>query len=153
MTHTVFEVANTFIELAKKEGKSLTNLQLQKLCYIAEGVHLAVYNSSLFLESVKAWKYGPVIEELYEELKCNGNKPCDKIEGYDDINETKADISAFSAINATYEKYKNKSANELVNLTHQPGTPWHNTYYNPETDWTISKVLIRTYYKEFVKKG
>ena len=66
-------VANEFLRLAREEGSTVTNMKLQKLVYIAEGWYLALYDLPLYREDTVAWKYGPVIPELYEALRMYGS--------------------------------------------------------------------------------
>ena len=54
--------------------EGLTHLKVQKLLYFADGVNLAVNDKPLFKEKIYAWQHGPVVKEVYEKLKVNGNK-------------------------------------------------------------------------------
>ena len=65
-------VANEFIHLAKADGRSLTPLQLIKLTYIAHGWMLTLYGRPLIVDAVEAWKYGPVIPDLYQATRLYG---------------------------------------------------------------------------------
>ena len=69
--------ANRVIDRCKKEGvKNLTNLKLQKLCYLIYQAYYKKYNKLLFCRSeIKFWKCGVVILRPYDSLKCNGNNP------------------------------------------------------------------------------
>ena len=60
-------IANQFIERAKRDGVVLTNMQLQKLVYIAHAWALAL-DQGLIYEPVEAWLWGPVIPSLFHNL-------------------------------------------------------------------------------------
>ena len=56
------DVANELIRVAHENGKSISNMKLQKLLYLAQGIHLALENGApLFEDTIEAWKYGPVV--------------------------------------------------------------------------------------------
>ncbi len=67
MVYPVITIANKFIDLAKNEP--LTNMQLQKMVYIAHGFSLALRDTKLYYEYTRAWNFGPVVPELYEKLR------------------------------------------------------------------------------------
>ncbi|MGT8840350.1 Panacea domain-containing protein, partial [Vibrio cholerae] len=75
MAKKAVEVAKELLFLAKGSGINLTNMQIQKLVYIAHGLHLAIQKEALLEEPVRAWKHGPVIPEVYRAYKqyLNGN--------------------------------------------------------------------------------
>src|SRR5713226_3390078 len=66
-------VANELIRLASEDGKSLTPLQIIKLTYIAHGWMLGLYQRPLVVDQIEAWKYGPVIPDLYHAMKDYGS--------------------------------------------------------------------------------
>ena len=62
-------VANKFIDLATAAGDECSNMKLQKLVYFADGLHLAFGQGPLVREPFEAWKYGPVVPDLYHKFK------------------------------------------------------------------------------------
>ena len=64
--------------LGKTSGWSLTNLHMQKMCYIAHMFHLGNEHAPLVDGHFEAWKYGPVHPVLYDRLKKFGPYPVTK---------------------------------------------------------------------------
>ena len=75
MAHTALQVANRIIELgrSKHPPQYYTPMQLLKLVYIAHGWTLGICATPLITEQVEAWKYGPVIPDLYQHVKKYGS--------------------------------------------------------------------------------
>lgn len=146
MAHTALQVADKFIRLGLKSGKYFTQMQLLKLVYIAHGWTLATTDQPLIHNQVEAWQYGPVIPDLYHELKYNGAKPIER-----PILSDEASFSSFEnqVIDFTFKNYGNFSAFQLSDITHAPNTPWSETFgrldYIPDN-------LIANHYKELYQK-
>lgn len=155
-------IANMFIELAKENGsRHFTQLDLQKLCYIAHGTYLALTDEPLIGTVFEAWDYGPVSPELYHELKLHGNKPIkelmggtfieDEAEIREYMNRIKSNPSAKNAIDIVYKNFKNVSSAGLVAFTHKKGTPWEN-HYQPDTrNIELPDTETKEYFKKFKK--
>ena len=73
--HDSNKIANEFLRLAKESGQSLTPMQLLKLVFIAHGWMLGLYGEPLISDDVQAWKYGPVIPDLYQTLLLSKSVP------------------------------------------------------------------------------
>lgn len=136
--HNVKAIANEFLKRAKFESRSLTNMQLKKLPYIAHGWGLALYGRRLVSAQAEAWPYGPVYPELYKSLRQYG-----PLEVADMIHENDGDPYAEESgptleahldkdetdlVNGVWEGYKKFDAFQLSNMTHRVGTPWTKTW-------------------------
>src|SRR5438552_12204040 len=73
--HSCLQVANRLLQLAHGAGATLTPMQLIKLVYMCHGWMLGLYGRPLIQEQVQAWKFGPVIPELYRHLRQYGGGP------------------------------------------------------------------------------
>ncbi len=131
-------VANKFIRLAKNVDKSFTQMQLQKLVYIANGWNLVINDDPLTEDSPCAWDYGPVYPELRDALKSYGRAPVNRPIKFGDFvifsdnsdEEVSGDFSKDESdvIGKVFEVYGGFHAFKLSALTHQEDTPWYNIY-------------------------
>ncbi len=78
-TYSCIDIANYFIKKHKNTNNQITNMQLQKLVYFTNGIYMHYEGYPLIKEKIQAWKYGPVIPELYDELKNFGSNAVNKI--------------------------------------------------------------------------
>jgi uncharacterized phage-associated protein len=67
--------ANNFIVQASECGVNMSHLKLQKLLYILYAGFLARSGNPLFSNRFVAWKYGPVITDLYDAFSSYGRGP------------------------------------------------------------------------------
>ena len=144
MSHDSVQIANQFVELAKKEGRALTPMQLLKLVYMAHAWMLAIHGRPLIKENVEAWKYGPVILELYQEVKRFRDQPVTHI----DCGEFIPDNQALSIIEEVYSKYGELNGMTLSMITHIKGSPWYETWHNGKS--VISNDAISYYYQKLI---
>ena len=140
-------VADRILELAKagRPMNALSPMQLLKLVYIAHGWMLALYSRPLICDEIEAWRYGPVIPELYHEIKRFGSRP---VVGPLNKSPTSIDKAADDIVRQVYDGYGHYTAAQLSELTHQSGTPWATTRA-AGYGWrdTISNSLIEEYYR------
>ena len=147
-THSAIEVANAFIEKARASGHGLTNMQLQKLVYIAFGYYAAFFNERMFNDAIQAWNFGPVIPNLYHQLKKYGlNEVKETIQTDSKIPE---DSPEMKVIDGVWEGYSEYDAKELSDLTHQEGTPWSAVWEQGQKNIEIPLHLIRSHYEKLV---
>lgn len=138
--------ANAFLDLARRDEKSLTNMQLQKLVYIAHGYSLAKLRQPLFYNNIHAFEWGPVIPNLYKTLKQYG---AGEITNYISTLEPPIaeDGEEMEIIREVWQDYKEFSGVELSNLTHRKGTPWSETWRTNQYG-VIPDELIAEYYRQ-----
>lgn len=151
-------VANYFLDLAKAKGESLDPMKLQKLVYFAHGWFLAVYGKPLLDEQVQAWDYGPVIQTLYHEFKDYGSGPITDyafdftLPKFEKPIIPTEDQGTIAVLNRIWEVYGKYTGIQLSNMTHAPGSPWHEALEGKEglRSVSIPNELIR---KHFVAKA
>lgn len=154
-------IANYFIDKSAECKIDITLLQLVKFVYIAHGYMLALLDKS-FIESrfdrVEAWRYGPVIPNVYHTFKHNKYNPI-KEKGVICLFEDKDMPFVIPSIveepkfilDFVWKRYGQMSANDLVDLLHQKGTPWE-YYYQEGKNNVIPDEDTRLYYKAVYKK-
>lgn len=87
-------------------------------------------NESLISEPIQAWKYGPVIPTLYENLKVHGSRRVvDNVQAhsrgqyfYSRVAEDEVEDLLF--LNKIWEVYSQYTGTQLSAMTHAEGTPW-----------------------------
>lgn len=150
MKYTALDVAAAFIRLGSEDRNSLTNMQVQKLTYIANGYYLAIFGKQLFGDEIRAWQYGPVIPDLYDKLRKYRNNTIDTPPS--GAKPIAKDSDADLLIRQVYKVYGKMLGWQLSNLTHQANTPWSNTW-NVKKFGAISADEIRSHYRELLERS
>jgi uncharacterized phage-associated protein len=130
-------IANYFIDLSRQDYIPLTPLKIQKLVYLAHGWSLVLHGKPLIRESPEAWRYGPVIPELYHEFRRFGGSVI--TEKANVGQQAELDEESRGLIESVWEKYKNFSASQLSTMTHEPGSAWQMTIKN---SWPFEPLTI-----------
>jgi uncharacterized phage-associated protein len=131
----VQKIGNAIVYLSSRV-KDLSKTKLLKLVYLLDEISIRRSGIPIFNLTYKVWKFGPVSAELYidlsEDLHLMKNyiqldsesKVFQPITSFcdDEFSENEIEFMDF-----VIEKYGNKSASELVNLTHHEHSPWHTT--------------------------
>src|ERR1017187_2484779 len=135
------DVGKYFLSRVDDEsGDSISSLKLQKLLYYAQGFYLAVYDEPIFPERIEAWVHGPVVPDVYYQLKQFGATP---VELPQDVDlDTIFGDRGKELLDEVYSVYGQFSAAALRNMTHNE-PPWNQTAQGE----TISLDLMRDYFK------
>jgi len=128
---------------------ALTPMQLIKLVYIAHGYMLGKYGKPLLDESVEAWQYGPVVPSVYHAVKFFRSSPVTFVPGASDYPFTQEERETMESIARNYGPH---SGVVLSAATHQPETPWNQTWCMFGKNADISNDLIESFYADILKK-
>lgn len=139
--HDARAVANKLLDLARKDGNQLTVMQIIKLVYFCHAWMLALYHRPLINQPVEAWRYGPVIHDVYQSFKKYRDAP---ITSPVLANDGEFGDEEEYIIEQVYQKYGYLSGFRLSQLTHAPGTPWQqvwtaNGQHSIIPSWMIEK--------------
>ncbi|MNY92823.1 hypothetical protein D3C78_92180 [compost metagenome] len=138
---TIFEIADHVLAISPV---GLSNKELQKLLYLAQGFHLAQTGQELFVEDFAAWRFGPVHSGIFHKYKKYGYQLIDRPKA--DVcvpvdEQTKVFLAglllAFSAV----------GQNNLIEYSHAD-VPW-STKYIPDQNVQLSKTDLREYFVNF----
>lgn len=141
------DIAQWFVAWADEiEDAVITPLKVQKLLYYAKG-HFMDNTSGipLFTDRMEAWSHGPVIPEVYHELKKYGKSPVDPDEfagddfdwdDYRDIEETLIEV---------WQRYGIYSAWALRNKTHEE-EPWRKNFKDGYANVEISDSDLKEFF-------
>jgi uncharacterized phage-associated protein len=143
-------VGNRFLGLAREDNSPVDPMKLQKLVYLGHGWHLVYFGSSLVRQPIEAWKYGPVIHDLYSEFKEFGANPISR-----DANNSDAPSwppESDTLMQNVWNTYKKYDAIELSMLTHEPGGAWDRTIKTRMTS-TIPNAWIAEEFFRRKQKG
>ena len=122
MTVTYMDAAN---RLGINSGWSLSNLQFQKMLYMADMNFVGQGKGRLIGEDFEAWDYGPVLPSLYRACKPFGASPVPNIFwGAKDLSGTPEGF----ILDLAWENLKSNSPGELVQTTHWQNGAWAKRY-------------------------
>lgn len=130
------DVAKYVVDKCCKEGRSLTNLHLQKVLYFVQGEFYRATKKWLIEDDFLAWKYGPVLQSVYDEYSWYYSSR---------ITETYSDIAVEESIKKIIDpiikERRDKTAGALVEESHRAGGAWQRSYDGSKST-IIPKSLI-----------
>lgn len=143
--YNALDIARYIINYSISKNKSITNLQLQKIMYYVQAAGMVSNGIPIFSESIKNWKYGPVIEEVYQEFRVNGHSSIPKQDKVINIifdsenfevkvvekkfDDSIIDLEDKNLIIKVVDCYLDSDPFDLVEKTHSEA-PWKNSNQN-----------------------
>lgn len=113
--------------ICERSGWNVSNLQLQKLMYLAQMIYMGRTDGKrLFEGDFEAWDYGPVEPDLYHKVKVFGSEAIRdvfrKARGFDDKDPRR------KVMDDVTNRFLKFSAGDLVEITHWDGGAWAKHY-------------------------
>lgn len=126
------KIGNSVIYLSNHCEGLHNKTNLLKLIYILDEVAIKESGVPFFNLNYKVWQYGPVYPDLYN----SANTGLKLFKDYFEVNNSKVvPIKEFNddefsdneikILEIVCDRFKYCTANELVNHTHKPGSPWY----------------------------
>ncbi len=141
-----FVIIAYLLKKAAEAGRGLTPLQINKLVYICHGWALGKLDRPLIdnrLGQIEAWKYGPVVRDIYYRLrrwkaeKVTYDSFCEEFGSYglgkerakdflsEKLSELKEnDPEVCKLLDIVWYVYKDLTGGQLITITHKEETPW-----------------------------
>lgn len=117
------DIAKYIINKCTVDNCPISNLQLQKILYYIQVAFLKTFGYPCFKDPIEAWKFGPVVREVYYQYCGFGAFP---IEWNYEI--SLEDSQHQQLIDEVVDEKKDIPPWDLVNDTHSPGKAWSRTY-------------------------
>ena len=128
------------------------------MIYFAQGLSLADNRGSLIQEDFQAWKFGPVIPDLYNTYKLYGS---DKISdtfwltsplvGGQKQEPVEFDKKYLEVIDTTWNFLKDVNVMNLSSWTHNENSPWDKAY-KKGINSIIKHEDMKEYFEKFLVK-
>ena len=142
MVHDPRAAANEFINRGIAEGQPLTHIEVQKLLYFSHGWMLGIHGRPLHHGIWEAWRYGPVLPEVYFNLNhYSGQSITAPIPAPRELfteEET-------SIMNVVYG-YRPLGTFTLVGITHSLGGPWDRVWHDKGKSNIMANEMIQSYF-------
>ncbi|KGX88351.1 hypothetical protein N781_11420 [Pontibacillus halophilus JSM 076056 = DSM 19796] len=145
---TMQNLANHIMAVANENGRSVTNLQLQKVMFFTLGLHIRNNGLDELAHEIydvpfEKWKYGPVVESIYFNYNRFGSEPiknanAEQIENYEVLNDyilNLLNVDVFKLVNISHQfdswaDYEN----EILNMEYVPPYEIEEIYEDFEND-------------------
>ena len=129
------------------DGKPIRNLQLQKILYFVQGAFYYKFDHSIFDDTIRAWDYGPVIDNVYNMYKKYGSSTIQEVDiNFESTFNRESEPEATrELVDIMVESLREIDPWELVRISHEDGTPWKSNYH---IWWpAIESTQIENYFK------
>ena len=127
----------------------VTNLQLQKILYLAQMVCLGIEGERLADVSFEAWDYGPVAPRVYRQVRMFGSSPIGNV--FLDAKPFSPTSKRREILSDTCNKLLKMTPGELVEITHWENGAWAKNYVPGVRGIKIPDSAIIDEYRERIR--
>ena len=155
MEHDARSVANELIRRAHEAGRDITPMQVLKLVYYCHVWMLGLYHRPLLEQPIEAWRYGPVVPEIYYSLRRYGGEAVRRLIDLESAGVTESPYDHYESniIDQVWEKYGHLSGIQLSAMTHAIDTPWHQVWTKHGQNAVVPDTIIEDYYSQQVERA
>lgn len=144
---TVHDVAAYLLE----QTGNLATMKFQKLLYYCNAWHLAIRGTPLFRSRIEAWRYGPVVREIYAHHRQEA-----AVDSWPLGNPANLSNDQKGIVDVVVQLYGAKSGWALAEMTHKED-PWINAraglQESAHSEDLISEESIKVYFQELLRNG
>lgn len=131
-------VAKYIVTKCVQDGCPISNLQLQKILYFVQLDSLKQTKLPAFSDDIEAWKFGPVVPDVYYHFCGFGALPI--LATY----KINPELASNSSLNNVVKRKREMDPWDLVEEAHEPGKPWATIFKNGEGNRSVIPIdLIR----------
>ncbi len=124
----------------------IDNLKLQKLLYYSQAVHLVCNNREpLFHNKIEAWRYGPVVPDVYHKYKSYGFDIIDIENNDSNLEDMHIEKNELETLDMVLAYYGEMSSMQLVSRTHNE-KPWLEVYEPSKKNKVITNESLYNYF-------
>lgn len=125
-------IANNILMRSFAEKRYVTPMKLQKILYFVASIYARKTGRTLLDDLFQTWAYGPVVSAVFHEFR-----PFSKVAikryardaaGNAFIADEDIDRDLRDALDEVWAAAKNRTAKELSEITHTPGSAWWRAY-------------------------
>lgn len=115
-------VAKYIVTKCVQDGCPISNLQLQKILYFVQVDSLKWNKEPAFYDDIEAWKFGPVVPDVYYHFCGSGALPI--LDTY----ELNDEFVQNSQMNKVIEEKRKMNPWDLVEEAHKKDGPWDRVF-------------------------
>lgn len=142
------DIAEWFVRYSADElGAPVDPMSLEKLIYYAQAFHLVLKDEPLFPDSIQAWKWGPVISDVYKKYSVYGGSPIIlPVDGPLEALGNGVELFLTQVVGF----FRRHTAVNLSRATHLE-EPWRDAIHSETHE--IPQASLKSYYRSLIEDG